>query len=78
MNYSTSKHKQLLGWFNKNFILTNKISKDIGKIYYHAYENRQSGDYDDMIVFNKQDVLIHYDDMLMLSSEIEKLILKAD
>ena len=35
-NYSTSKHKQLLGWFNRNFILTGKINKDIGKIYYHA------------------------------------------
>ena len=25
--YETSKHQQLLGWFNKEFVNTNKVSK---------------------------------------------------
>ena len=73
-DFSTSKHKQLLGWFNMNFIKTGIINKEIGKIYYNAYENRQSGDYDDMIYFVKDDVLKHYNDMLKFINEIERIL----
>ncbi len=45
-DFSTSKHKQLLGWFNKNYIATNKISNNYSKIIYEAYSNREKSDYD--------------------------------
>ena len=32
-DFSTSKNYQLLCWFNKNYVKTNKVSKDAGKIY---------------------------------------------
>jgi len=36
-DFSTSKHSQLLGWFNKNFIYTNKIDTKLYKIYSKAF-----------------------------------------
>ena len=73
-NFSTSKHVQLLGWFNKNFILTNKISKEFGEIYITAFQYRQKGDYDDMIYFEYDDVEKRYKDMLRFVDVIEKLL----
>ncbi|OGU14258.1 MAG: hypothetical protein A2X61_16730 [Ignavibacteria bacterium GWB2_35_12] len=73
-NYSTSKHKQLLGWFNKNYIHTGKIDIEFGRTYYKAYQNRQTGDYDDMVYFEKEDVIKHFNDMLLFTSEIDKLL----
>ena len=45
-NYETSKHQQLIGWFNKEFIRTGLIEKDYGRMLRDAYENRNYGDYD--------------------------------
>ncbi len=51
-DFSTSKHSQLLGWFNKNFVKKGKVPKEFGKIYLNAYELRQEGDYEDLIEFD--------------------------
>ena len=45
-NFITSKHSQLMGWFNKNFIYENPIfDKEMYQIYKVAYLNRQKSDY---------------------------------
>ena len=44
-NFATSKHSQLLGWFNQNYIKTDKIDKNLSKIYRLSFENRQKTDY---------------------------------
>jgi len=51
-DFSTSKHSQLLGWFNKNIVKKGKLPKEFGKIYLNAYEIRQEGDYEDLIEFD--------------------------
>ena len=43
-DFATSKHAQLLSWFNKNFIKTNIIEKRFGKFYLDAFEMRQESD----------------------------------
>ncbi|MBM2815866.1 MAG: hypothetical protein HW421_2628 [Ignavibacteria bacterium] len=72
--FSSSKHKQLMGWFNYNYIKTGKINKDFGNIYRNALKNRQESDYEDCISINLSDVKEHYNDMLLFVAEIEKLI----
>lgn len=44
--YETSKHQQLLGWFNKEFVNTNKVSKELGKIVKKAFDRRMNADYE--------------------------------
>ncbi len=73
-NFSTSQQSQLKGWFNKNFILTNKVPREFGEIYYNAYENRQESDYEDFIQFKLEDVEKDYENMCRFIETIEKLI----
>mgnify|MGYP001445145072 FL=1 len=73
-DFSTSKHKQLMGWFNKNFIYTNKIDTKLYKIYSKAFSNRQESDYEDFVTFLEEEVEEHFKDMLYFVSEIEKFI----
>ena len=57
-NFITSKHKQLMGWFNKKFIYENKIfNTNMYKIYKEAYENRQESDYSIFVKPQKENVI---------------------
>ncbi len=43
--YSSSKHSGILSYFNRNFIKTGKISKDLGRAVNRAFDLRQRTDY---------------------------------
>jgi uncharacterized protein (UPF0332 family) len=72
--FETSKHLQLIGWFNKEFISTNRIDKKYGKILRNAYQNRSKGDYDAFVDFTLDEVSLMLKDMKDFISEIEKSI----
>lgn len=61
--FNTSKHSQLLSWFNKEFVKKELIDKNLGKFYLDAYEMRQEGDYDDLVSFE----LKYIEDKLVLA-----------
>lgn len=42
--FKTSKHNQLIGWFNKEFVKTGRIEKRFGKIVNKGFEDRTDGD----------------------------------
>jgi uncharacterized protein (UPF0332 family) len=45
--FITSKHSQLLGWFNKKFIKDENIFEpELFQIYQNAYKNRMVSDYE--------------------------------
>ena len=73
-NFSTSKHSVLLGWFNKNFVNPGIISKELGKIYNTAFENRQESDYEDMVYFETENVKMDYENMLQFVDAVKKLM----
>ncbi len=54
-SYETSKHQQLLGWFNKEFIHTNKIDIKYGKMLKIAFEWRMKSDYETLTTFTLQE-----------------------
>jgi uncharacterized protein (UPF0332 family) len=53
--FETSKHSQLIGWFNKEFIHPGKLDPKYGKIINKAFNRRTKGDYD---VFVKFEIVI--------------------
>jgi hypothetical protein len=73
-NFSTSKHSQLMGWFNNNFVNTGIVQEELGEIYRVSFRNRQKSDYDDMIHLDRSEVENHFKDMLHFVGSIEKLI----
>ena len=52
-NFVTSKHSQLMGWFNKKFIHEDKIfPQRMYEIYKNAFINRQEADYELLTAFD--------------------------
>jgi uncharacterized protein (UPF0332 family) len=72
--FKTSKHSQLLGWFNKEFVNLGKVDRQIGKIVHKAFEDRTDGDYGIFVRFEKEEVLEKLKDMKQFLFELEKLI----
>ncbi|HOO85027.1 MAG TPA: HEPN domain-containing protein [Prolixibacteraceae bacterium] len=71
-DFNTSKHQQLIGWFNRQYIKTEKIDSFHGKNLRKVYENRTSGDYDTFIDFENAEVEEMLEDMIRFIDEIKK------
>lgn len=72
--FATSKHGQLIGWFNKIFVKTDIFDRKYGKMLREAFELRNQGDYDAFIRFSQDDVLKRFEDMKAFISGVEKFI----
>lgn len=70
--FHTSKHTQLIGWFNKNFINSGLLDKVYGKIINKAYNRRTKGDYDTFIEFDEEIVFEMFEEMKKFISIIKK------
>ena len=56
-NFNTSKHANLMGWFNKKFVFEDKIfDPKLFEIYKDTFEYRQDSDYDAMYKPNLEEV----------------------
>lgn len=73
-NYSTSKHKKLLGWFNKNFINTGMLSKEFGKMIYACFENREKSDYDFLFELTKEEINGYYELAIKFITAVKELL----
>lgn len=69
--FNTSKHTQLIGWFNKNFINAGLLDKDYGKIINKAYNRRTKSDYDTYIKFDAEIIFEMFEEMKEFISMIK-------
>ena len=76
--FETSKHGQLIGWFNKEFIASKQLDKKYGKILRIAYQNRTKGDYDAYIEFAEDEVELLFTEMRDFIDKIEILVQSPD
>ena len=72
--FETSKHQQLLGWFNKNFIHEGLIDAQYGRSINKAYNRRTKGDYDSYIEFETATVLEMFEEMKAFIVALEAFI----
>ena len=75
-NFPTSKHSQLIGYFNKNYIKQKIINSNIGKFLNRAYDLRTKSDYGELADFSKAEVEEYFKEMKLFISTIEKIINK--
>ncbi len=73
--FETSKHGQLIGWFNKEYISSKKADPKFGKILRNAFQNRTKGDYDAFVNFENVEVEVMLREMSSFIEEIERLII---
>jgi uncharacterized protein (UPF0332 family) len=74
--FETSKHAQLIGWFNKTFIHEGLIDSKYGKIINKAFNRRTKGDYDSYVEFDLDTVNEMYEEMKDFVNTIEQYINK--
>jgi uncharacterized protein (UPF0332 family) len=55
--HSSSKHVGVRSIFNRQYVKTGKIPKDLARIYNDLFERRQEGDYIDFVSFEESQVL---------------------
>jgi uncharacterized protein (UPF0332 family) len=73
-HFSTSKHLQLIGWFNKTFAKGELIDKKYAKWVRKAYDNRIDGDYNVLSHFTQEEVEHSFEEMKEAIAVLEKLI----
>ena len=71
---SSSKHAGVRGLFNRQYVKTGKIPKDLARIYNDLFERRQEGDYIDFVSFGESQVLPWISKAEELLGYITKLI----
>jgi uncharacterized protein (UPF0332 family) len=69
--FETSKHAQLIGWFNLNFIHKGLIEPKYGKMINKVFNRRTKGDYDTFVEFDKEIVSEMFNEMQEFISEIK-------
>jgi len=72
--FETSKHGQLIGWFNKEFISTGKVDPKYGKILRNAFQNRTKSDYDAFIGFSTFEVESMLNEMVDFIDQIKEIL----
>lgn len=72
--FETSKHSQLIGWFNKNFIAEGIMDSKYGKIINKAFNRRAKSDYDSYVEFEKDIVQEMFDEMKEFIAEIKRFL----
>jgi uncharacterized protein (UPF0332 family) len=70
-NFITSKHAQLMGWFNKKYIYENKIFETrMFAIYKEAFTNRQKSDYDFTYKPEKDEIIALIEDAKFFTNRV--------
>jgi len=72
--FATSKHSQLIGWFNKDFVSTHLSDARFGKILRDAFRNRTKGDYDAYVEFSYEMLNVMLIEMDQFIAEIGRLL----
>jgi len=72
--FETSKHQQLIGWFNRNFIHKGLIDSSYGRIINKASNRRTKGDYESFVEFDKAIILEMFEEMKDFIFEIERFL----
>jgi uncharacterized protein (UPF0332 family) len=71
---SSSKHAGVRSLFNRQYVKSGKIPKDLARIYNDLFERRQEGDYIDFVSFGESQVLPWIPETEELLSYVTKLV----
>jgi uncharacterized protein len=73
-DFVTSKHSQLAGWFNREFVKTNIICKEIAQIYFDAYEFRRNADYTISYTPDREKIELMLEEAKIFIEAIKKIV----
>ena len=53
---SSSKHRGVQSLFDQHWVLVGHVPREWGRFYHNLLKHRQKGDYEDLVVFEREDV----------------------
>lgn len=72
--FETSKHVQLIGWFNKTFMKEEIIPRKYGQMLRDAFKNRMNSDYEAFVTFTEAEISELFENMKDFITAIEQFI----
>lgn len=75
-NKKFSKHKMLIGYFNREYLKTEIFNRKLGKILNDSYERRNALDYHDFTTITKSEINEYYKTMKSFVIEVDKIFQK--
>ena len=75
-NFPTSKHSQIIGYFNKNYVKERRINPKIGRFLNRAYELRTRSDYGEFIEYSEPEINSYFKEMKDFIYSVENIINK--
>jgi uncharacterized protein (UPF0332 family) len=73
---SSAKHSGIRSIFHQNFVKTGLVNPELGQLYDKLFDNRQKGDYADLVRFDLNEVRSWYDDARKFVETIESIVKK--
>jgi len=73
---SSAKHSGIRSLFHQNFVKPGKVDPELGQLYDKLFDNRQKGDYADLVRFDPNEVRDWYDEAREFVETIENVVRK--
>lgn len=73
---SSSKHSGTIALFERHWVKSGKVSRELGVLYRRLFNRRQKGDYDDLVKFLPEDIKCWIGDVKTFVTKIADLIRK--
>ena len=68
------RHKDVIAYFNKNFVATEIFEKTIGRMLAQLQLKREKSDYDDFYVVSKEEVDTQYQNAAIILEAVKKFL----
>lgn len=72
--FSSAKHTGIRAMFQQHFVKTGLLPVKLGKLYDRLFDNRQRGDYQDLVRFDPKDVIAWHIEAKQFVETIETLV----
>ena len=72
--HSAGSHKGVKTIFHKEFVKSERVSPEVGKLFNRLFNLRQEGDYDDFQKFTREEIFPFLADVQRFITEIEIII----
>lgn len=76
--FSSAKHSGVLSLFNKHFVRTGKVSKEVGRFFHEMFVARSKGDYEDFRRFTEDEAREALDKCAKYLEELKTVLDKTN
>lgn len=73
---SSAKHSGIRSLFHQNFLKPRLVDTEVGQLYGKLFDNRQKGDYADLVRFDPKEVSDWYDEAQKFVGTVESIVNK--